>query len=97
MCIRDRSTVWGVLPIAVITLTLGAVLTKISGEDVYKRQIEDITNIVSEAIFLFDDNGSILKYNGTAEEIFLPNPVPGNLSDLIGMNVDCLLYTSRCV
>lgn len=27
-----KSTVWGVLPIAVITLTLGAVLTKISGE-----------------------------------------------------------------
>lgn len=27
-----KSTVWGVLPIAVVTLTLGAILTKISGE-----------------------------------------------------------------
>lgn len=53
--------------------------------------IEDLTNLVFEAIIIADDHGKILKYNQAGEKLFFQEKVCQNLSELFQMDMDRII------
>ncbi len=47
--------------------------------------IEDITNLVPEAIVVIDESGAIMKYNQAAEKLLPAEAACGSISELFGM------------
>ncbi len=53
--------------------------------------IEDLTNLVFEAIIIADNHGKILKYNQTAQKLFFHEKTCENLSELFEMDMEKII------
>ena len=52
--------------------------------------IEDITNLVSEAIIIFDENGHIMKYNQNAGKLFFGEKEYQTIIELLNEDIDTI-------
>ncbi len=71
------------------TLIKGIYSTNASAmEETKNRFIEDITNLISEGIIIFNKQGNIIKYNHVAEEEFLQGKKAARIEDVLNLTVE---------